>query len=164
MPFTKSKCYFHSMYSLYFRISRLLSWYIQFRCIYYLFSGCLEARLGLLWTRKLSQFFSLLVDLLDITKVYETFQLLISSKNKLPVNEVIFPSFRKILVNGDQLHFTVREIRRLDFCTQEKCNNGTFFLNEFGRTIQDTSDPVCLAHLFTYRDFPNGKQGNNELT
>ena len=76
----------------------------------------------------------------------------------------LFPSFRKILVNGDQLHFTVREIRRLDFCTQEKCNNETFFLEEFGRTIQNTSDPVCLAHIFTYRDFSNGTQGNNELT
>ena len=76
----------------------------------------------------------------------------------------LFPSFRKILVNGDQLHFTVREIRRLDFCTQEKCNNETFFLEEFGRTIQNTSDPVCLAHIFTYKDFSNGTQGNNELT
>ena len=68
--------------------------------------------------------------------------------------------FRKIL--GDQLQFSVREIRTLDFCNQEECKNEEFFLDEFGRTIQKTSEPVCLAHIFTYRDFPGGYQGHNE--
>ena len=67
--------------------------------------------------------------------------------------------FRKIL--GDQLQFSVREIRTLDFCNQEECKNEEFFLDEFGRTIQKTSEPVCLAHIFTYRDFPGGTQGHN---
>jgi len=67
--------------------------------------------------------------------------------------------FRKIL--GDQLQFSVREIRILDFCNVEKCSNETFFLDEFGRTIQKTSEPVCLAHIFTYREFPYGTQGHN---
>jgi len=64
---------------------------------------------------------------------------------------------QKIL--GDQLQFRVREIRILDFCHQEECKNEKFFLDEFGRTIQQTSEPVCLAHIFTYRDFPGGTQG-----
>ena len=67
--------------------------------------------------------------------------------------------FRKIL--GDQLQFSVREIRILDFCNEEKCSDEKFFLDEFGRTIQKTSEPVCLAHIFTYRDFPGGTQGHN---
>ena len=71
-----------------------------------------------------------------------------------------FLLFRKIL--GDQLQFSVREIWTLDFCNQEECQNEAFFLDEFGRTIQKTSEPVCLAHIFTYRDFPGGTQGHNE--
>lgn len=56
---------------------------------------------------------------------------------------------------GD-IYFRIKEIRVLfDFCTE--CNQTqAVYLSEF--TKMDTSS-FCLAHVFTYRDFPAGVQG-----
>ena len=54
------------------------------------------------------------------------------------------------------IYFRVKEVRILfDFCTE--CNQTQkVYLNEFSK--MDFSD-FCLAHVFTYRDFPLGVQG-----
>ncbi len=56
---------------------------------------------------------------------------------------------------GD-IYFRVKEVRVLfDFCTE--CNQTQrIYLREFSK--MDFSD-FCLAHVFTYRDFPQGIQG-----
>ena len=90
-----------------------------------------------------------------------------SKKTFLPVlilcvcMQFFFP--RKII--GDQLLFSVKEIQIFsDFCIQDKCNEDSeFFLKEFEKKIQQTTEPVCIAHIFTYRDFPGGTQGHNTL-
>ena len=55
-----------------------------------------------------------------------------------------------------QIYFRIKEIRVLfDFCVE--CNETQrVYLNQF--TKMDTSH-FCLAHVFTYRDFPAGVQG-----
>jgi disintegrin and metalloproteinase domain-containing protein 17 len=55
-----------------------------------------------------------------------------------------------------QIYFHVKEVRVLfDFCTE--CNSTQrVYLSEFSQ--MDFSD-FCLAHVFTYRDFPEGVQG-----
>jgi len=64
-------------------------------------------------------------------------------------------------ITGDQLLFSVKEIQIFnDFCSQDKCNEDKhFFLEEFEKRIKKTTEPVCIAHIFTYRDFPHGYQG-----
>ena len=56
----------------------------------------------------------------------------------------------------NNIYFRIKEIRILfDFCTE--CNQTQrIFLEEF--TKMDTS-AFCLAHIFTFRDFPAGIQG-----
>ena len=65
---------------------------------------------------------------------------------------------RTIFKEGSQfqdMYFRIKEIRVLfEFCLD--CNQTqTVYLNEF--TKMDTSH-FCLAHVFTYRDFPAGVQ------
>ena len=65
--------------------------------------------------------------------------------------------YSKVLLNEyNDFYFRVKEIRILfDFCTE--CNHTQrVFLEEF--TKIDTSR-FCLAHIFTFRDFPAGIQG-----
>jgi len=70
------------------------------------------------------------------------------------INKIYHKTFFK--GNFGHLYFRIKEVRVLfDFC--QDCNQThEVFLQEFTRL--DTSD-FCLAHLFTFRDFPGGLQG-----
>lgn len=60
----------------------------------------------------------------------------------------------------DDIYFRIKEVRVLfDFCND--CNQTQkVFLSEFSNLLgKQPSADFCLAHVFTYRDFPEGVQG-----
>ena len=83
------------------------------------------------------------------------------AKNKIIfyiIRYILFFCFSTVLKESgyNNIYFRIKEIRILfDFCTE--CNQTQrIFLEEF--TKMDTS-AFCLAHIFTFRDFPAGIQG-----
>lgn len=87
----------------------------------------------------------------DLRKVTE-----VAQDEVRQLNEI----YQRTLLTGSKfgrIYFRIKEIRIMfDFCTE--CNQTQeIFLSEFSQHV-DTS-PFCLAHLFTYRDFPRGVQG-----
>jgi len=85
-------------------------------------------------------------DLKNLTKMV---QLYVKQLNEIYHSKVLLNEY-------NDFYFRVKEIRILfDFCTE--CNHTQrVFLEEF--TKIDTSS-FCLAHIFTFRDFPAGIQG-----
>lgn len=85
----------------------------------------------------------------DMTNVTNLVKDLVQRLNDIYQSTVLRDHF-------NSLYFRVKEIRILfDFCTE--CNQTQHgYLREFSK--MDFSD-FCLAHVFTYRDFPAGVQG-----
>ena len=85
----------------------------------------------------------------DLTNLTDMAQLYVKQLNEIYHSTVLMEKYNNI-------YFRIKEIRILyDFCTE--CNHTQqVFLEEF--TKMDTSD-FCLAHIFTFRDFPAGIQG-----
>ena len=72
----------------------------------------------------------------------------------------IFSSFRDVLsaLSYSSFYFRVKEVRIIyDFCSNCNVMKPQTYLERFTKEI-DTSG-FCLAHLFTYKDFPNGIAG-----
>ena len=67
--------------------------------------------------------------------------------------------FQKSVFKGEKyekVYFRIKEIRFLsEFCAGCQLSKDVF-LNEFSKV---NTSMYCLAHLFTYRDFPNGITG-----
>ena len=85
----------------------------------------------------------------DLTNLTSMAQLYVKQLNEIYHSTVLMEKYNNI-------YFRIKEIRILyDFCTE--CNHTQqVFLEEF--TKMDTST-FCLAHIFTFRDFPAGIQG-----
>lgn len=85
----------------------------------------------------------------DLKQLTNMVQLYVKQLNEIYHSTVLMDKY-------NDLYFRLAEIRILyDFCTE--CNHTQqVFLEEF--TKMDTSR-FCLAHIFTYRDFPAGIQG-----
>ena len=72
----------------------------------------------------------------------------------------MFSSFRDVLsaLSYSSFYFRVKEVRIIyDFCSNCNVMKPQTYLEKFTEEI-DTSG-FCLAHLFTYKDFPNGIAG-----
>ena len=85
----------------------------------------------------------------DLQKLTQMVKLYVKQLNEIYHSTVLMDRY-------NDLYFRLKEIRILfDFCTE--CNHTQqVFLEEF--TKMDTSR-FCLAHIFTFRDFPAGIQG-----
>lgn len=85
----------------------------------------------------------------NFTRITNLVQVLVTGANDIYAKDIFLGQFEGI-------YFRVKEIRLLfNFCPH--CNQtARNFLDTFA--LMDFSD-FCLAHLLTYRDFPDGLQG-----